>query len=250
MEEPNRQHLPKKLRNASAEEIAAYRSQVGRKAVNNAEAVRQHFWERMEREGKLAEFEARIEQLRQEGKSRRQAVYAAMREFGFKNADDERYRHRQHLTGGRLSRAGLLVSHYTKKRKKRMRQTPLLEEFSKLPDNAPNKVELAWVRSHPLMMQAQLARLEATDDCPADPIKPKVEDMVSPANGKCPSKSAWTTLLAWLQDPKEFQKQLLPEQRKASDSTGGKDGEEGNNAVTDESLDDVRKMLNAVVTDG
>lgn len=207
------------------------------------------FAERMQSEGKYETYMARIEQLRLDGGGRRSSIYRAMREFGYKNSRQERFLHAQLVNRGRLTERMQQGRIKGKKYRKQMKHATIIEEFNKLPDNAPNKVELAWVRSHPKMMQAMLARLEETEELPADPIQLTVDDIINSSNGMCPSKSAFTMLASWLKDPKEFQKQLLPEQRKASDNSGGKD-DESNIAASDESLEDVERMLRSVMANG
>lgn len=207
------------------------------------------FVERMQSEGRYETFMARIEELRLAGGSRVRSFCQAMREFGYKNSQQERFLHAQLVKRGRLTERMQQGRIKGKKYRKQMKHATIIEEFNKLPDNAPNKVELAWVRSHPKMMQAMLARLEETEELPADPIQLTVDDIINSSNGMCPSKSAFTMLASWLKDPKEFQKQLLPEQRKASDNSGGKD-DESNSAASDESLEDVERMLRSVMANG
>lgn len=237
-----RKRLPKKLRNATPEEIAKYRTAKARKATSGAEEARQLFRQRMEREGRLDEYDGRIAVERELGKSRRQATYAAMREMGYKNAETERRLYRTALARGMLDRRRENLRTHQKRRRKKMRDKELDQEFDKLPDNASNKVELAWVRSHPKMMHAVLARLEGVNGEEADRIKLTVEDITSPSNGHCPSKSAFTMLGSWLEDPKEFRKQLIPEQRKGSDKTKV-NGDESEGRVVDVNLLDVKRML-------
>lgn len=115
--------------------------------------------------------------------------------------------------------------------------------FDALPNKASNDLEIGWVGSHPKMRRAQEWLLEHPEEPPKQ-VKMTAADITSPSNGPCPSKVAYTTLVSWLANPKEFQKQMLSKQRDAAVTKGGDAPSDTEGNVADD-LDEVERLLKA-----
>lgn len=102
-------------------------------------------------------------------------------------------------------------------RKAEAEQKKWAETLEQLPDSASPSSELNWIRSHSAM--TRLERIPDRDK--GTRIILEAED-IHPSHGPAPSKAAVTMLQHWANNPDEFHKHLLTEQRKATkiDSDG------------------------------
>lgn len=121
-------------------------------------------------------------------------------------------------------------------------RSALDKAFDELPNRAAADQELSWVQSHPRMRRA-LHDILRDPEGERKPPKITVADITSPSNGACPSKSAFSMLLSWLANPKEFQKQLLSKQRDGA-TKSGEGGNDTEGAVVDD-LSEVERLLRA-----
>lgn len=236
-----RDRLPKRLRKASPERIKAYQQETARKAASSCEECRVLFRLRMEREGKLDELTQRINEFRHLGKSRRQAVYAAMREMGYPGAGKERALHTQAQAHANVDRYLEVQKKATRRYRRKMRNEKLFEAMNrlKLKANAPAEAEMDWVAAH----HKYLAALDQSRDAEAEPIKVTAEDI----DEKTPSRSAVGRLMAAVKDPEGWQKKRLDADK---GKTGAGQGEGDESEAIDESLNDVERMLRAASHDG
>jgi hypothetical protein len=96
-------------------------------------------------------------------------------------------------------------------RKERDEQRQWVSKMESLPDSASPAAELDWIRNHPAMYR--LARMgEAGKDAK---VILDTED-ITPAHGEAPSKAAVSMLQHWCNNPDEFFRGLLTEQKKAT----------------------------------
>jgi hypothetical protein len=229
--------LPKHLRNATPEEIAAFRTQCGRKATFTAEECRQHFRQRMIRENRLAEFDSQIAKYRDEGKSRRSATYAAMRDMGYRGAAHERklfYRaEAQAMQDWRAKKH----SGYVKAYRRRMKNKELDEVMDTLKPNATPEQEMDWVAAHRKLFHA--ASQLGDDD--ASPIKLTANDIKT-----APSQAAVTLLTIALRDPEDWAKKKR-DANKSKTAAGGNSEDDRSEFMDD--LDEVERMLKAAERD-
>jgi len=112
------------------------------------------------------------------------------------------------------------------------------EAVATLPLEATPAIELSWIRSHPAM-----ARQERNPNR-GEPILLTADDILSPANGKAPSRSAAHELQHWVNSPEEFWKKGYDERRKKQGTPHA-----GNKVEMLEDADEIRRML-AQIEDG
>lgn len=206
------------------------------------------FEARLHREGRLHEYWEAKAKLKEESRglvfgspesiAASQKPAALKREFGYLNPKDEFEREKELLHKPIINRRKAQMAEIMKNKGR----TALDKAFDALPNRASNDAEMAWVGSHPKMRRAQEHRLQNPGDDP-EPVKMVVADITSPSNGPCPSKVAYTTLVAWLSDPKEFQKQMISKQRDAA-SKGMESSAEEEGVVFDD-LGEAERMLEA-----
>lgn len=96
-------------------------------------------------------------------------------------------------------------------REERRKQKEWLDEVASLPDSATPASELDWIRNHPAM-----GRLDRVKDRTKETrVILEVSD-IHPVHGDAPSKAAVSMLQHWCNNPSEFYKNLLTEQKKAT----------------------------------
>lgn len=230
--------LPKKLRTASPEEIAAYRVTIGRKAKQSSEDCRTLFRLRMQREEREGELDALIAKYRDEGKSRRQAIYAAMRDMGYRGAEKERREFDIAKCRGMVNRRRQKQSEAQKKYKARMRNKDLDAAMDTLKPNAPPEQEMDWVVGHRKLFHAA----QNLSDEEAEPIKVVAADLRD-----APSQAAVTMLMVALQDPVDWMKKKRDAHKSKTGAGGG--GEDDTSDVEDD-LTEVERMLKVATADG
>lgn len=225
------QDIPKRLRNASPEEIAAYRSARGRKAKQNGEESCVLFRHRMRREAREGELDALIAKYRDEGKSRRQANYAAMRDMGFRSAVHERKEHKIAIGRAMMTRQRELLRQGQKKYRAKMRNKDLNDIMDGLPPNAPPEKEMDWVVSHRKLFHAALAM----DDEEPEAVKLSADDIRS-----APSQAAVTMLTVAMKDPVGWMEKKR-DAYKAKTAAGTSNDDDSCDAIDD--LDEVERIL-------
>lgn len=195
----------------------------------------QLFGERMDREGKKKEFNARVKEIMQEtGKIYSTARWIVMREFGYVSQKEEQR----------------LVDEYERKQRQDIEEeifgevceavpnVSFDEALEQLPPTAKPFVEIDWVRAHPAL--SRLARL-------SDKTKGVVitaYDILHAPHGKAPSRGAVNILVDAANRPAKFFDEFLRKQKKESEVDGDTDKE-----TPDIGLDEVRGML-AEMKDG
>jgi hypothetical protein len=228
-------NLPKHLRNASPERIFAYRSKNARKAKQSSEDCRSLFRQRMQRDGRERELDKLIAKYREEGKSRRQAIYAAMREMGYEGADKERAYEGRAIADAMMNRRRQKLRDGQKRHYRRMKNKALDEVMDTLKPNAPPEQEMDWVLSHRKLFHASL---QADDD---DPVKLTADDIRN-----APSQAAVTMLATAIKNPDGWMEKKR-DANKAKTSAGS-GGDDDNSDVVDD-LSEVERMLKAATSE-
>jgi hypothetical protein len=96
-----------------------------------------------------------------------------------------------------------------------------------LPDKAPAQANLDWIQSHPAM--SRKARMK--NNLESVLISPG--DILHAPHGKAPSKAAVYALQHWANNPSEFFKQMLGEQKKRAESDEGSTVEEADPGIAE-----------------
>lgn len=182
--------------------------------------VRKLFFERMKREGRVKEYQAKIKELQaQTGQKFGRVQYDAMKACGYTTPDEERALAESATSGAARDAAEADGTNiYT------IRDT--------LPERAPVAQEINWVMSNEAMFRRARNR--------HDEIHVTVKDLLGPP--RCPSKAALTILQQCVNSPTEFYKQFFAEMKKQI----GKDDDKGAETVEDADLADVERMLKEV----
>lgn len=228
------QRLPKHLKNATPEEIQAYRIVTARKARMGAEEGRILFRLRMRREEKEADLDKLIDIYRtQYDKSRRQAICAAQEDLGYLGAEKERKEYIKAEARAMRSARRQKQSECQKRWRRNVRNKALDEVMDTLPANAPPEKELDWVLSHRKLFHAA----QSLNDPEPEPVRLDVADIKT-----APSQSAVTMLTVALQDPVDWMRKKRDAHKgKTSAGTGGT---EDDSIVVDD-LSEVERILKA-----
>jgi hypothetical protein len=107
--------------------------------------------------------------------------------------------------------------------------TAFEDALSRLPPTAQYNVEIDWIRAHPAMMRQSRSKLSYVTITPQD-----IAD--------APSRSAVFALSHWANNPKEFFKMVLSEQKKAPE-VSARDIER----EEDPSLEEAERLLNQIL---
>jgi len=186
---------------------------------------RKLFLERMDREGKRAEVEARVKLLMNCGAKHSRAIRTAMKEFGFESLAMEK---------------ALLVAHLDRVQGVRGSLDPRVvdmeEALAGLPTKAADAVSvLAWIAAHPAMKRQSkgegAGRVEIT-----------AEDVLYASHGPAPSREAVGALEHYANAPAMFWKEWI----KVRLDVEKKAAQPENEDEPDDGLVDVEKMLNQV----
>lgn len=191
----------------------------------------------MKREGRQKEFFATLKRIKTEtGKSHGTAIWAAMKELGYENADRERALEREYLDNLHKSAEQREQEKIAVEVAEVSRLRTFEEAVASLPDKAPVSDEIDWIRAHPAMARKSRQRDKMAD------IVIEAEDILSAPHGQAPSKAAVFQLQHWANCPHEFYKQILGEHKKKSDGEAGgaKAGE------VEDDLSEVDRMLRQV----
>lgn len=94
-----------------------------------------------------------------------------------------------------------------KKTKAEKEEAAWYRAIAKLPNSAPGARELNWIRNHPAMGRLSRNKMKGS----IEKVVLKVEDIKD-----APSQAAVQSLQHWANNPDEFHKMILQEQRKAT----------------------------------
>lgn len=192
------------------------------------------FGERMQREGRYDAWMARVKQLKAEkGMLNNAALNAAMPEFGYVSAAEERRMAHEFMDNLHKDSATQEAEKIAKTAKVLRKAADLDYAMAGLPDTADTTKEIDWIRSHPAMLRSGQE--------PTKHILITVDDVLHAPNGKAPSRSAVSMLQHWANHAAEFHKNLLSEQKKKADSGGESGGDTG-----DEDVSEVERLLKEV----
>ncbi len=216
-------NLPEHLHNATPEEVFAWRQKHARKATMTAEECRQLFRARMVRENRGKELDARISNHRDDGKSRRGAIYAAMREMGYSGPENEKklfYRaEAQGLHDWRQKKLSVRKKNY----RRRMKNQELDDVMDTLPPNASPEKEMDWVVGHRKLFHAAMQLSDET----AEPVRLTGGDLKD-----APSQAAVTLLTIALLDPMEWAKKKRDAHKAKTEAGVG--GEQDKGVIPDD----------------
>lgn len=197
------------------------------------------FVERMRREGREQEWYSTVKAVRADREARgdsagfSQSTWEAMRKLGYEGPKQERALYEEYLKREAMGKLRAQI----KAEQDEIREEQKAENFEQavkmLPDHAPTKVEIDWIRAHPAMARRARAKNNI------DPVLIDVDDILCPPHGRAPSKSAVHQLQHWANSPNEFFKQLLAEQKKAT-------GDEAAAKVVEDDLSEVEQLLKTV----
>jgi hypothetical protein len=229
--------LPEHLRNATPAEVFAWRQKYARKARFTTDECQQFFRQRMRRDGKEGELDSLIEKYRVEGKGRRLAIYAAMRDLGYVNPKEEQKLYKRWVARAMQDRRREVQTNCAKRYRKKMRDKELEEVMDTLPKNAPPEKEMDWVVGHRQLFRAAM---QLDEDDP-EPIR-----LTGPDAKDAPSQAAVTMLKIALKDPAGWMEKKR-DANKSKTAVGGGGDDDKSDAIDD--LDEVERMLKAALRD-
>jgi hypothetical protein len=206
------------------------------------EECRHLFRMRMQRDGREKELDELIAKHKEDGKSRRQSICAAMREMGYPGPAKERRLWEAAKGKAMMNRRRQNNRDFKKKYYRKMRNQALDEVMDTLKPNAPPEQELDWVTAHRKLFHVQQLLLNADSSDEAqkelkDALKLTAEDIKT-----APSQSAVTMLLSALEAPSEW----MRKKRDAHKSkTGAGSGGEGDTSDVTDDLEEIERMIKA-----
>ena len=198
-------------------------------------SVKLLFSERMKRERRYDEFVKRVNAAMEEtGKTWMGAVWPVMREMGYEGPNQERALYQEYLEAqSKKACQGQIQAERDEIRRERIRENFEMA-LASLPDSASVGAEMDWIRAHPAMI-----RLSRQNN-PSKQVVISADDILSPAHGRAPSKSAVAALQHWANHPAEFFKQMLSEHKKKQEDQAAQYRE------VDEDLDEIESLLKEI----
>jgi hypothetical protein len=215
--------LPEHLRNATPEEVFAWRQKYTRKATLTAEECRQLFRQRMTRDGRLDELDSLIAKYRDEGRSRRGATYAAMNEMGYAGPDNEKKLYKRAIARAMNDRRREVQIKCVNRYRTKMRNKELDEVMDTLPPNASPEKEMDWVVAHRKLFHAAM---QLSDES-AEAVRLTAADIKD-----APSQAAVTLLTIALLDPQEWAKKKRDAHKAKTEAGVG--GEQDKGVIPDD----------------
>lgn len=198
----------------------------------------QLFLDRLKREGKHAEYKARIRVLIEGGLHSSKAAVKARVEYGYKGREERDILNREIATV-RMTTVQEVISKGQRAHKARRKTKSFESLLTELPATGPIDADMAWVQSHPAMSRYE--RQVIADGGSPQPVLVSNED-IHEVNGTAPSRRAVLMLQNWVNRAPEFYKSIIGEHRKHTTSgTGSNNGQE--DAVKDDGLADLDRML-------
>jgi hypothetical protein len=174
--------------------------------------LRDLFRDRLASDGRLEMFDTKVKELMDSGVHRERAIHVTSKQFGRMSLEKERKEYRKRLA----EKAVISLKRERFDDLELRRQANMEQSFEGalrlLPDTAPANVELRWIRAHPVMTRKNRSTLKDK----AKPIVLGVSEILHSSVGPAPSKSAVHALQHWCNQPDDFFKIILAEQRKES----------------------------------
>ena len=196
--------------------------------------IQKKFVERMDREGRGADWRTLVKRLMQEtGKRYGQVIWDAMREMGYSSAKEENRLYKEFLESEK-SKQDALIEYKAEAKAEEISGGPpasFNEVFKVLPDLAPAAIEIGWIRSHPAMAR------KSSSGRAHDPVEITAKDIEG-----APSKGAVIHLQHAANHPSEFFKALQSEWKKETEA----EEQKAEARVEDVSLEEVRRLLKEV----
>lgn len=204
-----------------ASEEVANCATVAKSPRRKVEDIRKIFRRRMEREGRVKEYEAKIKEIQAlTGKGFGQSQFPAMKHLGYQGPKEERELHEAWLQ--------------EEERKVEEAKFQTFEEaLRELPDKAQTNVELDWIATHPAM-----ARRNRQVD--GREIRLTREDVLNPPQGKAPSRAAAIELQNWVNQPKKFFEYMMSVRKK---EIGAVESVESAAVTVDPGVDEIMSIL-------
>jgi hypothetical protein len=215
--------LPEHLRNATPEEVFAWHQKNGRKARFTTDECQQFFRQRMRRDGKEGELDSLIEKYRGEGKGRRLAIYAAMRDMGYINPKEEQKLYKRWIARAMNDRRREVQVKCVNRYRTKMRNKELDEVMDTLPPNASPEKEMDWVVAHRKLFHAAM---QLSDES-AEAVRLTAADIKD-----APSQAAVTLLTIALLDPQEWAKKKRDAHKAKTEAGVG--GEQDKGVIPDD----------------
>jgi hypothetical protein len=206
--------------------------------MDKPDPVTKLFAVRMEREGRAAEFRARIKAvMAADGSTFTPARYKVMREFGYVSPKEERKIDAEF----RRTAQAAVEKKVEEKIFGEVREEKRILDFEQsligLPANASPAVELDWVRAHPAL--CRLARMEGEKK----EVVITADDVLRAPHGKAPSRAAVNMLQDAANRPAKFHDAVTGELKKRMDAG---DDTESQGAKADLSLQEIKSYLGQI----
>ncbi len=196
------------------------------------------FKERMKREGKIEDYHRIWAEVRASGKSAATAGQVVRQQLGYLGPKGEREMAHQAINAIGLDERDRKAAESQRNRWAARRKETFDQAHARLPMIAPIDVDMAWVQSHPANIR-KARRPEGEDG----PLLLTVDD-ITQVNGGAPSQRAINILQNWINTPTDMLKHLMPELRKHS--AKGDDSKSVSNAVVDNGLEDIDRVLEQI----
>jgi hypothetical protein len=198
--------LPEHLRNATPEEVFAWHQKNGRKARFTTDECQQFFRQRMRRDGKEGELDSLIAKYRDDGKGRRLAIYAAMRDMGYINPKEEQKLYKRWIARAMNDRRREVQTKCVNRYRTKMRNKELDAAMDKLPPNASPEKEMDWVAAHRKLFHVSQLMGDTSDEGreALKTARTLVADDIWLGDGdhrNAPSQGAATMLVSALRNP-------------------------------------------------
>lgn len=203
------------------------------------------FVERLKREGREKEWFDTLRRIKdEEGLLFGQASPKAMRELGYESVEKERNMEKFRLRNLHKEAEQIEAEEQQQKFSEQVRVKDFEAAVATLPDTATAQSELDWIRSHPAMGRRARSKQKTQD------IVLSIDDVLNPPHGKAPSKSAVYALQHWANQPTEFFKSLLSEQKKQTEDGGHSGQQRGGDAGLEEVENLLREISGGSITQG
>lgn len=205
--------------------------------LDRSGSVQTLFRDRMRREGRIDEYNARIEELAvargNKFGERQRASWEVMREMGYQGPKEER-----RLADRHNQEQGAIVEEMHMFESLNNLHESITLKMPHLPASAPPAKEMDWVGGHPALNRLDFQRDKTKN------IVITIDDVMNAPHGPAPSRRAVNMLINWANRPNEFHKQLLAEHKKAAAAAEDPAVEEQRRDIT---LKEVRDILEQIL---
>lgn len=189
---------------------------------------RKWFVERITRDGKLAEWQARYQALRDEGMDFNKAWFKSAKEFSYVDGRTEKKHHDRWLLS---QQTGVIQDRVPPER--------IRKEFDQVLESLPvtaidPKVEINWIRNHPAMCRKARQGEEEPVVLTADDIR------------NAPNRAAAIQLINAANAPEDFNRNFAFLIKKME---GGADADKGNEVIPDPTLPEIERLLKEFTTE-